>query len=120
MDERARLELARQRGADENEDLTDLENGPSSEVRALENAGSRLLHVATRLRGAEAETSSLTVTDATGRVLYEGGLGSDGTVRLVLANLPERAVVRVLLETVRWHRQAEVVIVSAVTEHAFA
>jgi len=118
MKDRARPKPPRGSRADELTEEADAE-GPSSEVRPVEAVTARSLYVATRLRGAEAQSATVTVTDVSGRVLFEGGLGADGTVHIVLDGLGERAVLRVLLETVRVHRQAEVVVARPVTEHAF-
>jgi hypothetical protein len=99
---------------------------PNSEIRNVEaNGPLRSLHIATRLRGAEAERALVTVTSWTGQVLFEGALGADGTVKMALPAkqaCTESNTVHVLLETSRWHRQADVVLVAgvAVTEHAFA
>ncbi len=118
MKDRARPKPPRGSRANECTEEADAQ-GPSSEVRPVEAVIARSLYVATRLRGADAQGAIVTVTDVIGRVLFEGGLGTDGTVHIVLDGLGERAVVRVLLETVRVHRQAEVVIARPVTEHAF-
>jgi hypothetical protein len=119
MNDRARPKPPRGSRANEVNEEGDAEGGPSSEVRPVEAVTTRSLYVATRLRGAEAQSAIVTVTDVSGRVLFEGGLGADGTVHIVLDGLGERTVVRVLLETVRVHRQAEVVVARPVTEHAF-
>jgi hypothetical protein len=119
MKDRARPKPPRGSRGDEVLEEGDAGGGPSSEVRPVEGVTARSLYVATRLRGTEAQSAVVTVTDATGRVLFEGGLGGDGTVHIVLDGLGDRAVVRVLLETLRVHRQAEVVIARDVTEHAF-
>ena len=125
MNDRARPKPPRGSRVDVVTDDTDADldagaaRGPSSEVRPVESAAARSLYVATRLRGAEAQSAIVTVTDASARVLFEGGLGADGTVHIVLEGLGERAVVRVMLETLRVHRQAEVVLARPVTEHAF-
>ncbi len=119
MNDRARPKSPRGSRADEFTEEADGERGPTSEVRPVEAAGARSLYVATRLRGAEAQSAIVTVTDASARVLFEGGLGADGTVHIVLEGLGEATVVRVLLETLRVHRQAEVVLARPVTEHAF-
>jgi hypothetical protein len=119
MTDRARPKPPRGSRANAFTEEGDADGGPSSEVRPVEAVAARSLCVATRLRGAEAQSAVVTVTDASGRVLFEGGLGADGTAHIVLEGIGERAVVRVLLETVRVHRQAEVVIARTVTEHAF-
>lgn len=94
--------------------------GPSSNVRPLESSGPRcILSIATRLRGSDAEAAQITVTDETGAVRYEGPLGNDGALAIVLDGV--RGPVRVLLETARWHRQADVLVdAGRTTEHAFA
>jgi hypothetical protein len=94
-------------------------DGPTSEVRPLDASGrQRKLCIATRLRGPDAESALVTVTDDTGTVRYEGALRSDGTVTIVLDGSLGR--VRVLVETARWHRQADVIVDAETTEHAFA
>lgn len=119
MKDRAHPKPPRGSRAHEFTEEADTERGPSSEVRPVEAVGARSLYVATRLRGAEAQSAIVTVTDVSARVLFEGGLGADGTLHIVLEGLSDGAVVRVLLETLRVHRQAEVVLARPVTEHAF-
>jgi hypothetical protein len=96
------------------------DKAPDSHVRALAERGSlRALCVATRLRGAEAEASLVTVTDETGAIHFEGPLAADGSVTVSLPPTAAIQRVSVRLETARWHRQADVTLGSGLTEHPF-
>jgi hypothetical protein len=68
------------------------------------------LLVSAWLRGAEAESAWITVTDVTGRAHYEGPLLPDGRVTVAIEAPSSIDRVCVRLETVRWHRQAEVIL----------
>jgi hypothetical protein len=96
------------------------DTSPSSEVRPLPStASTRFLLVSASLRGAEAESAWVTVTDATGRSHYEGPLLPDGRVTVAIeAPSVDRVCVR--LETVRWHRQAEVILRDTSNAHSFS
>lgn len=84
---------------------------PSSEIRPLPQCGpTRFLLVSTWLRGAEAESTWVTVTDATGRAHFEGPLLPNGRVTVAVDAPASVDRVCVRLETVRWHRQAEIVL----------
>jgi hypothetical protein len=75
------------------------------------------------MRGAEPPQNAwLTVTDDAGTTLFEGLLSVDDGVEIEVANLgpPTQArLVRLLLETERWHRQAHVTLSEDLTEHVF-
>lgn len=99
-------------GESEGEEPVD---GPASEVRAR---AARTLRIVTRLRGEAAASAVVTVTDAVGRVHYEGPLAEDGTVSVALAG-SRAEIFRILLETARWHRQADVAVGADCAEHSF-
>jgi hypothetical protein len=77
------------------------------------------LLVASFLRGKEAESAWVTVTDASGRAHYEGPLLPDGRVTVAIEAPPSVDRVCVRLETVRSHRQAEVLIRESSNAYAF-
>jgi len=92
------------------DDDFDLDLEPTSEVRAV-SAPWRRLVVDTGLRGVEAESAWVTVTDQRGAVFYEGSPSADGCVDVRTA--------RITLETARLHRTAEVELGDGWTSHAF-
>lgn len=98
-------------------DLSDLE--PVSEVRPV-NPRARRLVIDTGLRGAAADTAWVTVTDDAGSVLFEGAPSADGCVALSFDQPPYPEHVRVLLETARSHRLAQVTLAEGWNAHAFA
>jgi len=82
-----------------------------------------MLRVFMCLRGSDpAERAWLTVTDEAGATLFEGWLSIDDAVEVEVANpgAPTQArLVRLLLETERWHRQAHLTLSEDLTEHVF-
>lgn len=99
----------------------ELEWEPTSEVRPV-NATSRRLVVDTGLRGADAEAAWVTVTDEHGAVFFEGPPSADGCIDVSFERQGAASVrvARVLLETPRLHRTAEVELGDGWTAHAFA
>jgi hypothetical protein len=96
------------------------DDSPSSEVRPVPpTVPTRFLLVSASLRGAEAESAWVTVTDSTGRSHYEGPLLPDGRVTVAIEAPPSVDRVCVRLETVRWHRQAEVVLRETSNAYSF-
>jgi hypothetical protein len=98
---------------------------PASEVRPLDGAGKprgevATLTVVTALAGPEAEAAWVTITRAGGIVCFEGPLSTDGRVQLVLDPGPGAARIGVRLETLRWHRQAEIVVEPGPNVYAFS
>ncbi len=81
---------------------------PPSQVRELGAPQTTELVIQTRLTGAEAENAWVTVTRSGGLVDFEGPLCADGRATVTLSVAPGAARVSVRLETLRWHRQAEV------------
>jgi hypothetical protein len=100
------------------DDEFDLDLEPTSEVRTVA-APTRRLVVDTGLRGAEAEAAWVTVTDDRGAVFYEGTPSADGCVDVSFEGAPSVRTARVLLETARLHRTAEVELGEGWTAHAF-
>jgi hypothetical protein len=94
------------------------DTSPASEVRPAA-APPRYLTIATWLRGADAEGAWVTVTGAEGTIYFEGPLLPDGRVTVAIDSAPSVRCVCVRLETLRWHRQAEVTIESASNAYAF-
>jgi len=93
---------------------------PSSEVRRVETIDRpRTLRIFTWLRGPNTEGAWLTVTDDHGGVQFEGPLSEEGDVEIPLRHAGQVERVRVLLETVRWHRQADVCLGEDLTEYVF-
>jgi hypothetical protein len=97
-------------------DLSDLD--PISEVRHVD-ARARRLVVDTGLRGAAAAQAWVTVSDDAGTVHFEGAPGADGCVEVGFERAPAAERARVLLETARSHRQAEVTLRDGWNAHAF-
>ena len=99
------------------------DDAPSSETRPLDGGRPRMLRVFMCLRGSDpAERAWLTVTDEAGATLFEGWLSIDDAVEVEVANpgAPTQArLVRLLLETERWHRQAHLTLSEDLTEHVF-
>jgi hypothetical protein len=93
---------------------------PSSEIRPLPpNAPTRFLLISAWLRGSAAESAWVTVTDGTGRAHFEGPLLPDGRLTVAIDAPASIDRVCVRLETVRWHRQAEVAIDADSNAYAF-
>jgi hypothetical protein len=92
------------------------ERDPISEVRQVEF---RRLMVDTGIRGAAAEQAWVSVSDEAGAVLFEGTPSGDGCVEVSFEKAPRVERVRVLLETARSHRQAEVTLRDGRNAHAF-
>ena len=99
-------------------DLPDLDFEPTSEVRPLD-ARVRRLVIDTGLRGDAADQAWVTVSDEAGTVYFEGTPSADGCVEVSFDGAPEVRSVRVLLETARLHRQAQVMLGDGWTAHAF-
>jgi hypothetical protein len=96
------------------------DEGPSSETRPLEAAGPpRILRVFMCVREPEPEGAWLTVTDDAGKTHFEGPLSADDAVEVDLAMAPSLVRVKLQLETVRGHRQADVLLNEGLTEHVF-
>ena len=91
---------------------------PTSEVRAV-SAPWRRLVIDTGLRGADAESAWVTVTDVRGTVFYEGSPSADGCVDVSFEGAPDVRAARIMLETARLHRTAEVELGEGWTSHAF-
>jgi hypothetical protein len=91
---------------------------PISEVRQVD-ARIRRLVVDTGIRGAAAEQAWVTVTDEAGAVRFEGAPSADGCVEVSFEDAPGVQRVRVLLETARSHRQAEITLRDGWNAHAF-
>lgn len=100
-------------------DQPDLEPEPSSEVRTVDGRVRRLV-VDTGLRGQAAEHAWVTVSDELGGTHFEGTPSADGCVEVAFDAAPGVGKVRVLLETLTLHRQAEVMLGDGWTSHAFA
>jgi hypothetical protein len=100
-------------------DLPDVEEEPTSEVRAVD-ARVRRLVVDTGLRRGAAEQAWVTVSDEAGVIHFEGTPSADGCVEVAFEGAPGVENVRVLLETLTSHRQAEVRLGDGWTSHAFA
>jgi hypothetical protein len=101
------------------DDDLDLDWEPTSEVRSVQATHRRLV-IDTRLRGADAEAAWVTVTDERGAVYFEGPPSADGCVDVSFESAPSVRVARILLETPRLHRTAEVELKGVWTSHAFA
>jgi hypothetical protein len=98
------------------------DEAPASETRPLEAGRPCSLRVFMCLRGPDApEQAWLTVTGEGGATLFEGWLRIEDGVQIELANVaPAQAgLVRLLLETERWHRQAHVTLTEGLNEHVF-
>jgi hypothetical protein len=97
-------------------DLDDLD--PISEIRPIDT-GVRRLVIDTRLRGKAAEQAWVSVSDESGAVHFEGAPSTDGCIVVSFEHAPAVERVRVLLETSRSHRQAELALGPGWTTHAF-
>jgi hypothetical protein len=93
---------------------------PPSGVQPVD-AGERVraLLVFTGLFGADAAAAWVTVSDCHGVVYFEGSPAADGSVAVYVNDSRRVDSLRILLETTRLHRQAEVTLSEAVTEYAF-
>lgn len=93
---------------------------PSSGVQSVD-AGERVraLLVFTGLFGADAAAAWVTVSDPHDVVYFEGPPAADGSVAVYVNDSRRVDSLRILLETTRLHRQAEVTLSEAVTEYAF-
>ena len=100
-------------------DSPDLDLEPTSEVRAIDGRVRRLV-VDTGLRRRAAEQAWVTVSDEAGAIHFEGTPSADGCVEVSFEASPGVESVRVLLETLTSHRQAEVRLGDGWTSHAFA
>lgn len=96
-----------------------LDGGPASDVHPIDPRARRLV-VDTGLRGEPAKAAWLTVTACDGFLLFEGPVGDQGFVEVSFEGAPHIDCVRVLLETPRRHRLAEVPLTEGWTVHAFA
>jgi hypothetical protein len=70
------------------------------------------------VRGPEPD-AWLTVVDDSGKTHFEGELSGDDAVEVPLPVTPSLTRVRLNLETVRGHRQADVLLNEGLTEHVF-
>lgn len=98
------------------------DDAPASETRPLEGGRPCALRVFMCLRGAEApERAWLTVTDDAGATVFEGWLSIEDGVQIELGHLAaaQTRLVRLLLETERWHRQAHLTLTDGLNEHVF-
>jgi hypothetical protein len=95
-----------------------LDSGPSSDVRPIETRA-RGLVLDTGLRGERATAAWLVVSSAEGFLLFEGAVSETGCVEVSLDDAPLVDRVRVMLETARGHRQAEVELNDGWTLHTF-
>jgi hypothetical protein len=96
------------------------DEAPSSETRPLDVLRARTLRVFMCLRGSDApQRAWLTVTDHTETTLFEGWLSVEDGVEIALTTALTGAPVRLLLETERWHRQAQLTLSEDLTEHVF-
>jgi hypothetical protein len=101
------------------------DSGPSSEVRPFGKAAEAALATATlvvvtSLRGSAAEAAWVTVTRTDGVVSFEGPLEADGCVAIALSIAPGSSRVCIRLETLRWHRQAEIGLRPGSNAYAFS
>jgi hypothetical protein len=96
-----------------------LESGPSSDVRPIDPRARRLV-LDTGLRGELAQASWLTVTACDGFLFYEGPVSECGCLEVSFEGAPNVDRVRVLLETPRSHRLAEVALNDGWTVHTFS
>lgn len=71
------------------------------------------------LRGLECRQAWLTVSDDGGTTFFEGWLSADDGVEVVVTTGRPDTRVRLLLESDRWHRQADVSLDDGLTEHVF-
>ncbi|HEY8038260.1 MAG TPA: hypothetical protein VIF15_00630 [Polyangiaceae bacterium] len=95
------------------------DDGPSSEVRAIQPRARRLV-VDTGLRGPAAEAAWVTVSGADEVVYFEGSPSADGCVEVSFDAAPRLDRARVMLETARLHRQKEITLVDGWNAYAFA
>ncbi len=95
------------------------DSGPSSDVHPVDPRARRLV-VDTGLRGEPAKAACLTVTDCDGFLFFEGPVSEHGCIEVSFEGAPHVDRVRVLLETPRRHRLAEVPLTEGWTVHAFA
>jgi hypothetical protein len=99
-------------------------DGPPSDVWPVEareqgDAATSLV-VATPLSGAAAAAAWITITRAGGIICFEGPLGDDGRIAIPLGVVAPGSRVCVRLETLRWHRQAEVALAPGENVYAFS
>jgi hypothetical protein len=93
---------------------------PSSGVQPVDGGERvRALLVFTGLSGADAAAAWVTVSDPHEVVYFEGPPAADGSVAVYVNDSRRVDSLRILLETTRLHRQAEVTLSEAVTEYAF-
>jgi hypothetical protein len=100
-------------------DPPDLDVEPTSEVRTIDTRVRRLV-VDTGLRRGAAERAWVTVSDEAGAIHFEGTPSADGCVEVSFEAAPGVRSVKVLLETLTSHRQAQVTLGGGWTSHAFA
>jgi hypothetical protein len=96
-----------------------LDSGPSSDVRPIDRRARRLA-LDTGLRGEGAQASWLTVTSCDGFLFFEGPVSECGCLEISFEGAPDVDRVRVLLETPRSHRLAEIALLDGWTVHTFA
>jgi hypothetical protein len=98
------------------------DEAPASETRPLEVGRPCALRVFMCLRAPDApERAWLTVTSDEGATLFEGWLLIEDGVQIELDDVAptQTRLVRLLLETERWHRQAHVTLTEGLNEHVF-
>ncbi len=95
-----------------------LDSGPSSDVHPID-ARTRRLVLDTGLRGETATAAWLAVTSDEGFLFFEGPVSETGCVEVSLEGAPQVDRVRVMLETPRAHRQAEIELNDGWTLHTF-
>jgi hypothetical protein len=100
------------------DDLFDLDQEPTSEIRAVDSTARRLL-VDCGMRGKAAEAALVVVMKEDGSVVFEGSPAVDGCVEVAFESTPAGHRVSIRLETARCHRQAEVVLGDGWTLHVF-
>jgi hypothetical protein len=96
-----------------------LESGPSSDVRPIDSR-TRRLALDTGLRGDLASASWLTVSGCDGFLFFEGPVSECGCIEVSFEGAPKVDRVRILLETPRSHRLAEVELNEGWTVHTFS
>jgi hypothetical protein len=99
--------------------LEGADSGPASDVRAIDPEARRLV-LDTGLRGEPAQAAWLTVSALDGLLLFEGPVSESGCIEVSFDAAPGVDRVRVLLETPRGHRLAEVPVGKGWTVHSFA
>jgi hypothetical protein len=92
---------------------------PSSDVRPID-PGARRLVFDTGLRGEPAKAAWLTVSGLDGLLFFEGPVSECGCIEVSFEGAPCVDRVRVLLETPRGHRLAEVPVGEGWTLHSFS